>query len=121
MRLSPPKKLYCYCRTDWHLVSENNTKQGQVRLLLGDAGRSYVVGFGFNPPVRPHHRGASCPNLPAPCGQEQFNSPGPNPQTLFGALVGGPRLDGSYQDIRSDYIQNEVAIDYNAGFTGAYQ
>lgn len=93
--------------------------QAQIRLLLGDAGRSYVVGFGINPPKRPHHRGASCPNMPASCGQEQFNSAGPNPQILYGALVGGPRLDGSYQDIRSDYIQNEVAIDYNAGFTGA--
>lgn len=30
--------------------------KNQIHLLLGDAGRSYVVGYGRNPPVRPHHR-----------------------------------------------------------------
>jgi endoglucanase len=35
--------------------------------------------------------------------------------------VGGPDRpnDFSYADVRSDYIRNEVAIDYNAGFSGA--
>ena len=28
----------------------------QIDYALGDGGRSYVVGFGTNPPVRPHHR-----------------------------------------------------------------
>ena len=28
----------------------------QIHLLLGDAGRSYVVGFGRNFPKQPHHR-----------------------------------------------------------------
>lgn len=121
--------LYCWaqvlvasCTQAQQCLSFNNCithPQGQMRQLLGDAGRSYVVGFGVNPPQRPHHRGASCPNLPAPCGQAQFNSPGPNPQILYGALVGGPSLDGSYQDVRSDYVRNEVTIDYNAAFTGA--
>ncbi|GFH05895.1 endoglucanase [Haematococcus lacustris] len=42
------------------------------------------------------------------------------PQNDFtGALVGGPSNDDSYSDVRTDYIHNEVAIDYNAGFTGA--
>ena len=38
-----------------------------------------------------------------------------------GALVGGPSAadDFAYNDARSDYISNEVAIDYNAGLTGA--
>jgi endoglucanase len=33
----------------------------QIRYMLGDnpAGRSYVVGYGTNPPKNPHHRGAS--------------------------------------------------------------
>lgn len=43
----------------------------------------------------------------------------PNPHTLFGALVGGPGEDDSYSDERGNFVQNEVAIDYNAGFTGA--
>ena len=41
-----------------------------------------------------------------------------NPHTLTGALVGGPLRDDSYVDARNDYVQNEVAINYNAGFTG---
>ena len=28
----------------------------QIHYALGDAGRSYVCGFGTNPPQRPHHR-----------------------------------------------------------------
>ena len=28
----------------------------QIHYALGDAGRSYVCGFGNNPPQRPHHR-----------------------------------------------------------------
>jgi endoglucanase len=44
---------------------------------------------------------------------------GPNPQVLYGGLVGGPNDGDSYKDVRSDYVSNEVAVDYNAGFTGA--
>lgn len=28
----------------------------QMGYILGDAGRSFVVGYGYNPPQRPHHR-----------------------------------------------------------------
>jgi hypothetical protein len=45
--------------------------------------------------------------------------PGPNPQILYGALVGGPDIDDNYEDIRDDYVRNEVALDYNAGFQSA--
>lgn len=31
---------------------------GQVHYALGDTGRSYVIGFGVNPPTKPHHRSA---------------------------------------------------------------
>ncbi len=40
-----------------------------INYILGDSGRSLVVGFGNNPPTHAHHRAASCPNKPAPCGQ----------------------------------------------------
>ena len=30
--------------------------KSQIHFLLGGAGRSYVVGFGRNPPKNPHHR-----------------------------------------------------------------
>ena len=44
---------------------------------------------------------------------------------MYGALVGGPNNQDVYTDKRSDYVSNEVACDYNAGFTsliaGLYQ
>lgn len=78
-----------------------------------------MVGFGTNPPTRAHHRAASCPDRPAPCTHAAFDSPAANPQLLAGALVGGPDANDQYKDERSNYVTNEVACDYSAGFTGA--
>jgi hypothetical protein len=89
----------------------------QIDYILGDNpnNRSYVVGFGNNSPVNPHHRGAhgSLTN--------NINDPLINRHVLYGALVGGPSApdDNAYSDDRSNYLTNEVALDYNAGFTGA--
>lgn len=91
----------------------------QIHYMLGNSGRSFMVGFGNNPPERPHHRSSSCPLSPAPCTWDNFNSPAPNPQTLYGALVGGPGKNDEYVDNRKDFIKNEVATDYNAGFQSA--
>ncbi|XP_070574807.1 uncharacterized protein [Ptychodera flava] len=93
--------------------------RSQIHYMLGDAGRSFVVGFGENPPQRPHHSSSSCRDVPAPCNWDDFNSPDPNPQVLYGALVGGPDRNDNYNDVRSDYVSNEVACDYNAGFQSA--
>lgn len=30
----------------------------QIDYMLGDTGRSFVCGYGWNPPVQPHHRAA---------------------------------------------------------------
>lgn len=63
--------------------------------MLGDAGRSYVVGFGKNPPSHAHHRGASCTKESAPganqppCSYTDYALPSANPNILYGALVGG--------------------------------
>merc|ERR1712008_352175 len=67
----------------------------QIDFSLGSSGRSFVVGYGVNPPQRPHHRASSCPDPPSDCS-EGFSNPGPNPHVLYGGLVGGPALDGSY-------------------------
>ncbi|XP_059489525.1 uncharacterized protein LOC132204778 [Neocloeon triangulifer] len=88
----------------------------QVNLILGDTGRSFMVGFGHNYPKRILHYGGSCPNIPQECGFKEKNAPGPNPQVVVGALVGGPDEIGNYNDSRDNYSQNDVGIDYNAGF-----
>jgi endoglucanase len=87
----------------------------QINYMLGDnpSKRSYVVGFGHNPPVRPHHRTAHG------SWSNDLNTPAESRHVLYGALVGGPGRDDSYRDERSNYTTNEVACDYNAGFTGA--
>lgn len=33
--------------------------------------------------------------------------------------MGGPDITDAYADLRSDYVQNEVALDYNSGFQSA--
>ena len=44
-RLSPEEKENYYA-----------LGKSQIDYVLGDGGRSYVVGFGENPPKNPHHR-----------------------------------------------------------------
>lgn len=85
----------------------------QVDYALGSSGRSYVVGYGENSPQNPHHRtahGAYSNNIAEPAQTKHI---------LFGALVGGPDSGDNYTDDRNNYTNNEVACDYNAGFTGA--
>jgi len=38
---------------------------------------------------------------------------------LYGALCGGPGENDEWADDRTDYVRNEVALDYNAGFQSA--
>lgn len=85
----------------------------QVDYALGSTGRSYMVGFGVNPPEHPHHRTAQG------SWADNMNEPNYHRHTLYGALVGGPDYSDNYTDTVSDYQKNEVACDYNAGFTGA--
>ena len=62
---------------------------------------------------------SSCPDSPSSCGWNEFSAPGPNPQILYGALVGGPDEFDNFVNDRQDYIYNEVTCDYNAGFQSA--
>lgn len=96
--------------------ANRNMARQQLNYVLGSSGRSYVVGFGKNPPQQPHHRDSSCPLNGGWCTDKQNAR---NPNVLTGAVVGGPlgSNDGaSYNDYRGDYKSNEVAMDYNAAF-----
>ncbi|MCL2633570.1 MAG: glycoside hydrolase family 9 protein [Oscillospiraceae bacterium] len=93
--------------TYWNFAVE------QINYALGSAGRSYVIGFGVNPPVNPHHRTAQG------SWTDNMNNPSPGRHVLVGALVGGPGRNDEYTDRVSDYVANEVACDYNAGLVAA--
>ncbi|MBP5580838.1 MAG: glycoside hydrolase family 9 protein, partial [Ruminococcus sp.] len=104
-----------------HNKADSSWAKGQMEYLTGDKafanGQKHclVVGFKSDSSKNPHHRAAS-PDVDASKQNDGQN----NKYLLVGALCGGPLdANGTYQDIRSDYQGNEVAIDYNAGFVGA--
>lgn len=101
---------------------------GQMNYLMGDnpADWSYIVGFGSATPgvgsevggtataaSHPHHGDA----------QGSLDNSQSDPLTdrhiLWGALVGGPSSTDQPDDITTDFVLNEVAVDYNAAFVGA--
>ena len=86
--------------------------ESQINYILGDnpLNINYVVGAEENSPKSVHHRAASCT-------YDGNGLPRENTFTLWGALAGGPGISDDYEDDRSNYEKNEVAIDYNAGFT----
>ena len=89
--------------------------KSQIDYILGDnpAGVNYVVGAEENSPKAVHHRAASGTYD----SQDSNAKPSWDIFTLYGALAGGPGSGDSYKDTRSNYQMNEVALDYNAGFT----
>lgn len=87
--------------------------KSQIDYALGSTGRSFVVGYGVNPPQHPHHRTAQS------SWTDQMTSPTYHRHTIYGALVGGPDNADGYTDEVNNFVNNEIACDYNAGFTGA--
>lgn len=63
-----------------------------------------------NSPQNPHSAPAS--------GGNNLTTLRTNPPTnlhvLYGAMVGGPLDSDQYWDYRDDWVENEVALDYNA-------
>jgi endoglucanase len=92
--------------------------KGQIDYILGSNPKnlSYLVGFGANYPKFPHHRAASGRLEGAPANETKKD---PERHILYGALVGGPKVDDSYADDIDQYVYTEVGLDYNAGLVGA--
>ncbi|OCH90734.1 Six-hairpin glycosidase [Obba rivulosa] len=88
--------------------------QAQLDYALGNNPMEvpYVVGAHPNSPANPHSAlatGASpadIANIDTVPAQERY--------ILYGALVGGPDTRGRFWDLRGDWVQSEVALDYNA-------
>jgi hypothetical protein len=102
------------CSSDKAKIYNDFSKQ-QIDYCLGSTGRSFLTGFGVNPPQHYHHRTAHG------SWYDSMKVPENHRHTLIGALVGGPKsaADNTYYDKVDDYESNEVACDYNAGFVGA--
>ncbi|MFN8074448.1 MAG: glycoside hydrolase family 9 protein [Kineosporiaceae bacterium] len=91
----------------------------QMNYIMGDnpLHRSYIVGFTAKDTdtyaLHPHHRDAH--------GSATLSMLDPplHKHVLWGALVGGPDEKDEHNDVTTDYVYNEVAIDYNAAFVGA--
>ncbi|KAK7061604.1 endoglucanase [Favolaschia claudopus] len=91
--------------------------QSQLDYVLGKnsmSGRFLIFYFPFvsnpNSPSNPHSAMAS--------GGNDINnidtSPAEEAYVLYGAVIGGPDKRGRFFDIRSDWPETEVALDYNA-------
>lgn len=93
-----------------------------VDYILGSntAKQSFVTGFKSDPtyltPVYPHHRNAYV-NDNNVSNSTIISMPSKNEQ--MGALVGGSLTSSGFSDDRSNFVDNEVCIDYNAGLVGS--
>ncbi|EPS58029.1 endo-1,4-beta-glucanase, partial [Genlisea aurea] len=97
----------------------------QVDYILGSnpMNTSYVVGYGSKYPSRVHHRGASVPADDATysCtgGWSWRDAAAPNPNTIAGAMVGGPDRFDRFHDVRAEGVYTEPTIAGNAGLVAA--
>ncbi|KAJ0029911.1 hypothetical protein Pint_13656 [Pistacia integerrima] len=99
----------------------------QIDYILGKnpEGRSYMVGFGKNPPTQAHHRGASIPktiiNSDVGCSTSfayWFNKDAPNPNELTGAILGGPNRYDQFSDKRWNSSNTEPCTYVNSAVVG---
>jgi hypothetical protein len=106
--------------TDWAM--------GQMNYIMGDnpLNRSFIVGFGSTTPgvgslVGGKAVAASHPHHAAAHGSltNDQDNPKDDRHILWGGLVGGPDAGDNHSDITTDFVLNEVAIDYNAALPGA--
>ncbi|MCQ2464454.1 MAG: glycoside hydrolase family 9 protein [Oscillospiraceae bacterium] len=89
--------------------------KNQMEYIMGKnpMNRCYIVGYAENSASHPHHRASHASTTLA------MDDPIDQTHVLWGALVGGPDAGDWHRDITADFVYNEVAVDYNAGFTGA--
>ncbi|WP_371320227.1 glycoside hydrolase family 9 protein [Chengkuizengella axinellae] len=122
LRYAANASFIAFVYSDWLEASDpvkaqkyRDFAESQILYMLGDNpdNRSYVIGFGNNPPEHPHHRTSHG------SWADSQSVPENHRHVLYGALVGGPDQGDNYTDSIGDYVSNEVATDYNAGFTGA--
>ncbi|PIL36910.1 hypothetical protein GSI_00600 [Ganoderma sinense ZZ0214-1] len=93
--------------------------QGQLNYAMGKNPMNvpYVVGLHPNSPANPHSAistGWVPPNPSVLAPTNYDTDPPQEAYVLYGGVVGGPDTRDQFWDLRSDWAQNEVALDYNA-------
>jgi endoglucanase len=109
-------------------VLYTNWAMGQMNYIMGDnpADWSYITGFGSTTPQVGSEVGGDATAASHPHqgdAQGSLTNSQTDPLTdnhvLWGALVGGPSSTDQPDDVTTDFVLNEVAVDYNAAFVGA--
>lgn len=93
------------------VISEDEDGKNFDTAGASHGSRCFLTGFNENSAAYPHHRAAS--------GLSKCEDPDRQLYVLFGALCGGPDANDGHNDVTSDWIYNEVTIDYNAACPGA--
>ncbi|GKV14207.1 hypothetical protein SLEP1_g25110 [Rubroshorea leprosula] len=100
--------------------------RSQVDYILGNnpLGMSFMVGYGNKYPQRIRHKGSSLPSksihpkrIDCKEGLSYYNSSDPNQNLLIGAVVGGPDINGVYDDSRKS-VHSEPKMYINAPLVG---
>ncbi|KAL3654006.1 Endoglucanase 12 [Castilleja foliolosa] len=84
---------------------------------------SYVVEYGPKYPRHVHHRAASIPKdgtkYSCTGGWRWRDAKSSNPNTITGAMVGGPDRFDKFRDVRTNYSYTEPTVAGNAGLVAA--
>lgn len=115
-----------YCGPTFYKINVlKDFATSQIKYILGDnpLKMSYVVGYGSKYPRHVHHRGSSIPidktNYSCRGGWRWRDAPTANPNTITGAMVGGPDRFDKFKDSRSNYSYTEPTLAANAGLVAA--
>lgn len=89
---------------------------------------SYLIGYGPNYPSHVHHRDSSIASISVlhsevSCVQgfeAWYRRAEPNPNILYGGLVGGPGRNDDFSDERSNYEQTEPTTSGSAPLIGIF-
>ncbi|KAK7273485.1 hypothetical protein RIF29_14536 [Crotalaria pallida] len=115
-----------YCGPNYFPISVLKTfATSQMDYIMGKnpMRMSYIVGYGNKFPRHVHHRGASMPNdhkhYSCTGGWKWRDSRNPNPNTITGAMVGGPDRFDQFHDTRRNYNYTEPTLAGNAGLVAA--
>ncbi|XP_021772260.1 endoglucanase 12-like [Chenopodium quinoa] len=107
------------------LATLRDFASSQIDYILGKnpLRLSYVVGYGEKYPNHVHHRAASIPSdgLKYSCkgGYKWWDSTKPNPNTILGAMVGGPDQFDQFHDDRRNRGSAGPTLAGNAGLVAA--